>query len=339
MLVVNTRNITGIDSLSDLPEGELYAFLQEWFDEKTYVEGHTSGSTGKPKEIHLNKEDMRASARMTNHFLGIDSNAVLLLCLSVSYIAGKMMVVRALEAGAELWVVPVSSHPLRDVEWRNGRSVDLAAMIPMQVEVSLQEEKEAELFGRVRQLLVGGAPVSESLENRLGELSSVSYATYGMTETVSHVALRKIGQGMEYFALGDVCFGQDDRGCLLIDAPHLQQRYFVTNDVVDLLDERHFRWSGRWDHVIISGGLKFFPEVIERKISSLFDRRFFIAARPDERLGERIVLVVEEKLPMAWEELKEELGKVLTPYEIPREYIVLSDFAETSTGKVIRRLV
>lgn len=338
MLVINTQNILGINSLDSLPDGELQAFLREWFNEKTYVIGHTSGSTGKPKEIHLNKEDMRASARLTNRFFGIESGAVLLLCLSVSYIAGKMMVVRALEAGAELWVITTSSHPLREVEWMDNRSVDLAAMVPMQVEVSLQEKEETEMFGRVRQLLVGGAPISESLELRLSKLSTVSYATYGMTETVSHVALRKIGCEKEYFALGNVLFEQDKRGCLVIDAPHLQQHCFVTNDVVDLLDEKHFRWLGRWDHVIISGGLKFFPEVIEQKICNLFKGRFFIASRPDERLGEHIVLAVEGKLPMAIDLLKEQLGKVLTPYEMPREFIEMPHFMETCSGKVIRKL-
>lgn len=336
MLVVNTHDIHEVGCLSDLPDGELQTFLREWFDEKPYVVGHTSGSTGKPKEIYLSKEDMRASARITNRFFGIDRNSVLLLCLSVSYIAGKMMVVRALETGAELWVVPVCSHPLQEVEWIAGRSVDLAAVVPMQMVVSLHDKKEAELFGKVRQLLIGGAPVSESLESRLGELSTVSYATYGMTETVSHIALRKIGYEKEYFALGNVRFDRDERGCLCIDAPHLQQRHFVTNDVVELLDERHFRWLGRWDHVILSGGLKFFPEVIERKISDLFDGRFFIASQLDKRLGERIVLVVEGHLPMNLDLLKEQLSKVLTPYEMPREFIVLPHFAETRTGKVIR---
>lgn len=338
MVVLNTRNITGANCLIGLPDGELLDFLQEWFDEKPYVTGRTSGSTGKPKEIRLDKEDMRASARMTNRFFGINGDSVLLLCLSVSYIAGKMMVVRALEAGADLWAIPANSHPLRDVEWRDGQAVDLAAMVPMQVEVSLQERKEAELFGCVRQLLIGGAPVSERLEHQLERLPTVSYATYGMTETVSHVALRKIGWGMEYFALENVRFEQDERGCLLIDAPHLQQRHFVTNDIVDLLDEQHFRWLGRWDHVIISGGLKFFPEVIEQKISRFFNGRFFIASRPDERLGERIVLVVEGKLPMAFDLLKEQLDRVLNPYERPREFVVLPHFAETRTGKVIRKL-
>ena len=136
MLVVNTHDIHEVGCLSDLPDGELQTFLWEWFDEKPYVVGHTSGSTGKPKEIYLSKEDLRASARITNRFFGIDRNSVLLLCLSVSYIAGKMMVVRALETGAELWVVPVWSPPLQEGELIAGRSVDLAAVVPMQIVVS-----------------------------------------------------------------------------------------------------------------------------------------------------------------------------------------------------------
>lgn len=336
MYILDTRHLEEWIARGALPAGELSLFLEEWLDAKPYVVGHTSGSTGKPKEIRLNKADMRASARITNERLGIGPDAVLLLCLSVSYIAGKMMVVRALEAGAELWVVPPGTHPLREVDWQDGRKVDLAAMVPMQVEESLKTEGQA--FLNIRQLLVGGAPVASQLEEKLGGLPTACYATYGMTETVSHVALRKIGQDAYYTALGEVAFGKDERECLVITAPHLQEGCFVTNDVVELLDRRHFKWLGRWDNVINSGGLKFFPELIEEKIAALFRGRFFITSQPDERLGEKIVLVVEGELPLPQEQLNEELRKILAKYEVPREIAILPRFYETDSGKVIRRL-
>lgn len=335
---LNGQPITDFRALRSGTDPEIVAFLEEWFNERDTVAGHTSGSTGKPKEILLKKQDMRASARITNNFFKIGKDSVLLLCLSVSYIAGKMMVVRALEADADLWAVPVCSHPLRTLT--EDRKFDLAAMVPLQVEESLKVAEERSVLMNIRQLLVGGAPVSPELERQLLGLPVRCYATYGMTETVSHVALRRIGGGGEYFAVGDVEFAADERGCLLIDAPHLETKHFVTNDMVEVVDRWHFVWLGRWDHVINSGGIKFFPEVIEQKISCCLECRFFISSLPDKRLGERLVLVLESE---KWSEPQErrlfdELKKLLSPYEMPRELIYLSRFYETGSGKIIRKL-
>lgn len=312
---------------------ELYAFLEEWFNNEPYVAGHTSGSTGIPKEIRLDKEDMRASARLTNAFFRIDSGSVLLLCLPVSYIAGKMMVVRALEAGADLLVEPPSSRPFAGLD----RQVDLAAVVPLQMETSLDSPEDAERLHWVRQIIIGGAPVSPVLEKRLTGTGAACFATYGMTETVSHVALRRIGH-VDYAAVGEVYFTVDERDCLVIHAPHLKTRVFVTNDMVSLLDATHFQWLGRYDHVINSGGVKFFPEKIEEKLSGKIPCRFFISSLPDQRLGERIVLVLEGERwsasRMEW--LRDCLHKTLLPYEVPKEIWLLPRFRETDSGKVIR---
>lgn len=338
MYTIQTRRFRKSADLNGLPEGEVLDFLKEWFGEKDYVVGHTSGSTGQPKEIKLSKADMRASARITNEYLGIGGSSVLLLCLSVSYIAGKMMVVRALEAGAELMVQEVSSHPLSNFFSR--KQIDLAAMVPMQAEESLKEIRERENFRNIRQLLIGGAPVPSRLESQLREMPGQYYATYGMTETVSHVALRKLSVSEPYFALGEVSFSVDARGCLVIHAPHLQAKEFITNDLVDWIDSRHFQWLGRYDHVINSGGLKFLPEVLEAKIRACMARRFFITSLPDERLGQRIVLVLEgERLaPEEENQLMESVRQILTRYELPREICYLPHFSETFSGKVIRKL-
>lgn len=340
MYIIHNRNLKRPADLIQVPQGEVFTFLKEWFDEKPYVIGHTSGSTGTPKEIRLDKEDMRASAVLTNSFFGISAESVLLLCLSVSYIAGKMMVVRALEAGADLCVVPVGSHPMQESVdgGLSDMKIDLAAMVPMQVEESLRVPSEKAAFGSIRQLLIGGAPVSPELEKRLQHIPTQCYATYGMTETVSHIALRKLNDDGNYIALGNVTFSTDERGCLVIDAPHLRSRHFVTNDLVELSDEHRFRWLGRFDNVINSGGLKFFPEVIESKISSLFSCRFFITSQPDERLGQRIILMLEGANRPDVNELLQNMRKLLSAYEMPRAIFTCCRFRETTSGKIMRDL-
>lgn len=312
---------------------DVVQFLQEWYNAEDYVEGHTSGSTGKPKEIRLSKSDMRASARLTNEYLGIDAQAVLLLCLSPAYIAGKMMIVRALEAGASLVVVPPSSHPLRGLD----REISLAAMVPMQVAETLHDVESERQMLRIHHLLVGGAPVSRELESRLMTMPMHTYITYGMTETVSHVALRRVGEGC-YTALGDVTFTVDDRSCLVIDAPQLSIGRLVTNDVVSLNNSRQFVWQGRYDNVIMSGGLKFCAEQLEQKISSLISARYYITSAVDERLGQRIVLVIEGEAcdDDAMKLLYQALSNCLSRYEMPREIRFVSQFEETSSGKVKR---
>ncbi len=314
---------------------DVISFLQEWCDDNDYVMGHTSGSTGTPKSVRLLKSDMRASARLTNNFLGVDSHSVLLLCLSTAYIAGKMMVVRALEAGASLIVVTPSSTPLRKLT----EKITLAAMIPMQVSETLHDDDGEGQLSHVECLLVGGAPVSDELEQHLTALPTTTYVTYGMTETVSHVALRRVGE-MSYTALGDVTFSIDDRNCLVIDAPQLSGRRFITNDVVELRNERQFVWQGRYDHVIMSGGLKFCAEVIEQKISSLLSSRYYITAAPDAKLGQRIVLVIEGDAydDKSIELLRGGLVKCLSHYEVPREIRFKSHFDETFSGKIRRTL-
>lgn len=328
------RTMADVDKL---PEGEVSAFLKEWFDDRDYVLGHTSGSTGTPKEIRLKKEDMRASARLTNEFFGIGADSRLLLCLSVNYIAGKMMVVRALEAGAELLEVAVSSRPFESFEGEE--VIDLAAMVPMQVEKSCGVDDDRKHFSHVRNLLIGGAPVLPSLERKLGELPAKCYATYGMTETLSHVALRCLTKNEPYFALGDITFAVDERQCLVVRTPHLSEKEFVTNDLVELVDERHFWWTGRYDNVINCGGIKFSPEEIEKKVAHLMrGRRFFVASRRNELLGEELVMVIEGKRP-GFEEANRwlpEIESVLSPYERPKAYLFRTHLRETPSGKIIR---
>ena len=334
---INGSSFQTLSQLQGHVSSELYAFLQDWFSPEPFVWGHTSGSTGIPQAIRLYKRDMQASAELTNRFFDISASSKLLLCLSPRYIAGKMMVVRALSAGAMLYEQPVSSLPLEG--W--SVPVDLAAMVPMQVASTLSKADGADRLSLISRLLIGGAPVDAALETRLAALPCESYATYGMTETVSHVALRRLGcTDAVYAALGDVTFSVDDRTCLVVHTPHLSGKRFVTNDMVRLIDDRHFIWSGRYDNVIISGGLKFSAEELERKIAPLLFRRYYVTAAPDEFLGQHIVLVIEGEPydEVALQQLRAQLSGVLQRFEMPREIRFLSRFLETYSGKIRRVL-
>lgn len=332
---INGKRYTSPESMRGKVPEDVVNFLVEWYDDAEYMQAYTSGSTGVPKAIKLLKRDMLASAQLTNQFLGIDAQATLLLCMSPSYIAGKMMIVRAILAGAHLVVVPPSSTPLQTIDI----AITMTAMVPMQVAETLRQVQGKEQLSRVSKLLVGGAPVDSALEQQLLALPTTTYVTYGMTETVSHVALRRVGEPY-YTAIGDVSFTTDHRDCLVIDASQLSAKRFVTNDVVELIDHRHFCWKGRYDNIIMSGGLKFSAEQLEAKIAPLLASRYYFTAAPDERLGQHVVLVIEGQPydEVALEQLRVAMTAYLTRYEMPREIRFLERFAETASGKVKRLL-
>ena len=310
-------------------------FLRDWFDDSDFVMGHTSGSTGAPKPIRLSKNAMRESARRTNAFFKIGEESSLLLCLSTQYIAGKMMVVRALVSGCNLCLEKPSSTPLL------AGTFDLVSMVPMQV-YSLKQAKDGVLrLSHVRNLLVGGSPLAQEDADWLRSLSLHTYVSYGMTETVSHVALADLNEmtsdGMlVYHALPSVSFEQDDRECLIIHAEYLSSEPFVTNDVVDLLTETSFVWKGRWDNVINTGGVKVHPEIIEKKVTSLFPCAFYFVGVPDPKYGQRVVLKIEGA-PYSTIDLEASLQELLSPYEFPKEILFLDHFERTESGKIKRK--
>ncbi len=313
-------------------------FLDEWASPDDFVWGHTSGSTGEPKPVKLLKRDMEASAQLTNAFFGITNRSTMLLCLSPDYIAGKMMIVRAMLAGADLLVVPPSSRPMSNIF----DEIDFAAMVPAQVVESLKYPEDRERLGRIGHLIVGGAPLSTQTVAELNTLQVAAYATYGMTETVSHVALCRLGDSNRlYRAMEGITFSMDSRDCLVIRTPHFSTQEFVTNDVVELVGNQFFRWIGRFDHVINTGGVKVFPETVEQKIAGLFpSRRFFITASSDAKWGECVTLVIEgEPLSQVDETaLLDAVRERVTRYEFPRRVLYRLQFCETASGKVKRTL-
>jgi O-succinylbenzoic acid--CoA ligase len=282
----------------------------------------TSGSTGEPKTVIVKKQAMVNSAIATGDFFDLKPGNSALQCLPVKYVAGKMMLVRAMILGLDLEFVAPSSNPMRN----NEIDFDFVAMVPLQAQNSIQELK------KVKKLIIGGAAVNKTLEKQLLKLKTEVYETYGMTETITHIAARKLGE-KAFTVLPDVTVSYDDRNCLVIHAPKISDEVIITNDIVELVNENQFIFLGRIDNVINSGGIKLIPEQIENKLMSKIQQRFFIASKPDNELGEKLILVVEGDKVEFDHSIYEDLDK----YEKPKEILFIPKFKETATGKIMRK--
>jgi len=312
---------------SFIKEGEEFEkpvgdFLLDWFDSKDYIEMFTSGSTGEPKTVIVKKQAMVNSAIATGDFFDLVPGNSALQCLPVKYVAGKMMLVRAMILGLDLEFVAPSSHPMRN----NEINYDFVAMVPLQAQNSVQELK------KVKKLIIGGAAVNKNLEKQLLKLPTTVYETYGMTETITHIAARKLGENA-FTVLPDVTVSFDDRNCLVIHAPKISNEVIITNDIVELVNENQFAFLGRIDNVINSGGIKLIPEQIEKKLVSKIQQRFFITSKLDAELGEKLILVVEGEAVNFEDTIYEDLDK----YEKPKEVLFIPRFKETATGKIMRK--
>lgn len=303
-------------------------FLSEWRDSKPYIEARTSGSTGTPKSIRLLKDDMLQSAKATNEFFGIGRDSVLGLPLSVGYIAGKMMVVRAQLAGCRLLELPVSNH----VEVNT--PVDLLSVVPTQLDSLLDQANSEKL---IRNLLIGGAPLSAEYERRLLSRGFSAWLGYGMTETCSHVAIRRIGEDDVFHAMPGISFSHDDRGCLIVNSPSFSWHELATNDVVELLSPTAFRWLGRYDNVVNSGGVKLHPEALEKEYRRLIPDLpdFFLMGEPDEVLGQHLVMVMENPPAGIVENIK---ARLLDRKTAPKRLVAVAALPRGANGKV-RRIV
>ena len=315
-------------------EKSLFRFISEWLDETAFVIVKTSGSTGKPKLIRLEKDKMVASAKATGHYFQLGKKTMALLCLPCDYIAGKMMVVRSFVLGMNLLTVSPSSYPLSE----KLENVDFAAMIPLQVANSLAANFVQ--FNQIKQVIIGGGAVDSTLLQRLQKVKPICYATYGMTETITHIAVKRLNTPQAtaiYQALENVQFSQDKRGCLVIDALHLSSEKVTTNDLVHLVNRYTFEWLGRYDNVINTGGIKVHPEQVEKKLAIFISCRFFIASLPHEKLGNQVILVIEGDANKSQHLLEIDFKTILSKYEIPKRIYFQSKFAETPTGKIQRQ--
>ena len=348
-------------------------FIEEWANGESYVNVQTSGSTGRPKPMQAEKQRMAASARITCQFLGLKEGDSALLCLPLDYIAGKMMVVRALTCGLQLFATEPSSHPLKaapslveksrppmkksrpflkksrpPIKKSRPRSeksradffmggLDFAAMVPMQVWNSLQVPEERASLQAIRHLIIGGGAIDDALARELKDFPNAVWSTYGMTETLSHIALRRLS-GPDatdwYTPFEGVSLSLSDDGCLVIDAPEVCAERLVTNDLAELCPDGRFRILGRRDNVVCSGGIKIQMEEVERLLRPHLSVPFCATKVPDQQLGEALVLLVEG---MQQDSLTTLCKQVLPRLWRPRHIASVSHVPTTETGKIARQ--
>lgn len=311
-------------------KNHIITFIENWLDENRYIKVKTSGSTGIPKEIHLDKQNIWNSALATLSFFKLGNHTKALLGMSAEYIAGKMMLVRAMIGGWNLHISEPSKNPLKGEE-----EYDFTAMVPYQIFHSIKD------LHKVRKIIIGGGVVSPQLNRELEEIESEIFATYGMTETISHIAVRRLNgndRSEVYHALPNVSFEKNASNQLIINAPKISISKVVTNDVVELLSDTEFRFLGRLDNVINSGGVKIHPEEVEQKLSTFISEPFFIASRKDDALGEEVVMIIEKDEEQHLADFQSAF-QFLKHYERPRAIYTTPAFVYTDTDKIRRQEV
>lgn len=308
-------------------------FVSDWQSDSPTLLVHTSGSTGKPKPMLVEKRRMEASARITCGFLGLRAGDTALLCMPLDFIAGKMVVVRSLVWGLQLVAVEPSGHPLKGLT----ESPTFAAMVPMQVYNSLKVEEERRLLRDIKHLIIGGGAINRDMAEALRGFPNAVWSTYGMTETLSHIALRRLSgaEASEWYEPFDgVGVTTSADGCLVIDAPAVCAHPLVTNDIAEIApDGRRFRIRGRRDNVVCSGGLKLQIEEMEARLQPHLNVPYMISKRPDDKFGEAVVLLA---VTDDMESVCEVCRKHMPRYEQPRYFLAVSELPMTPTGKPAR---
>lgn len=312
---------------------DLYRFLADWFSDSPFMTVHTSGSTGTPKVLTVRKEQMMQSARITCEFLNLHTGDTALLCMPLQYIAGKMMVVRALVAGLNLILRTPSGHPLADVTV----PLRFVAMVPLQVFNTLQVLREKERLCHTDILIIGGGAIDTALENEIRLLPGEIYSTYGMTETLSHIALRRLNGSSaspHYRPFSSVELSLSPENTLVIKAPLVCDDILFTNDVAQLYPDHSFVILGRKDNIINSGGIKIQIEILEELLRSSITIPFAITSVPDAKLGQAVVLLLKEGTGI--EKVEEKICAVLPKYQQPRKILFIPEIPLTGNGKIDR---
>lgn len=319
-------------------EKDIFRFILDWISPMEYIEIQTSGSTGAPKVMEVDKTQVEASARATIDYLELKEGSIAFLCLPTQYIAGKMMIVRSLIGGMDLhFAEPISTPDMSSMD-----KIEFAGMIPMQASKLLETEKGRKELSKIKKLIIGGSFVPTSIEDKVASLPNKIWSTFGMTETITHIALRRLN-GTErsdwYAPLPTVKVSLDERGCVIIDAGYIGVKGLITNDLAQIDAEGKFRILGRIDNTVMSGGLLLFPEVIEKKLHGHFGLEFFIAGLRDPELGEQLVIFIEDpkkELADKEKDIMKGLEEKLTGYEVPRSIIFIDEFSRTGNSKILR---
>ena len=338
---VPVKKLSAITHAQTEFEKKVVGFAAEWLSGKNVFEFQTSGSTGIPRRIKFSREQIKASVKLTQEFFSLRPGQKALLCLDPDFIAGKMMIVRALEIGMDIYCTPPVSNPLEFLKTK----VDFAAFVPYQLEAILNSESASAKLKMIKTAIVGGSQVSDPLTQKLQTSSTRFFETYGMTETLTHIAIRKLNPAEETFTtLPGIKISLDERPCLNIQAGHLGNEVIQTHDLVNIFSERSFQVIGRYDNVINTGGIKVSPEDLENKVARALRNHFpncnyFIAGVKDQSFGEKVVLYIEgaQVMQPKKNELLADLKSVLRKWEVPKEIIIVPAFTRTNSGKINRK--
>ncbi len=304
-------------------------FALSWLNDNAFIEVESSGTTGTPKKYSINKSKITNSSKLTASTFNLPEGNSVLLCLSTDYIAGKMMLARSEVNRWNLFITEPSSNPLVDFEI----SLDFAAFVPNQI-FEILHSKEKEKLNSIKKIIIGGGEINESLKALLKEVNSEVYQTFGMTETVSHVAVKQIRpiEKKHYTALNGIHFSTNSNSCLVIHAPQLEETPIETNDCIELINATNFIWLGRFDNIINSGGIKINPENLEQKIKDQITNEFIVSSIPDDKLINKLIVLIEGKTELNLEKINASLGK----FEQIKELRFIAQFDRTASGKIIR---
>lgn len=311
----------------------LIDFFDEWNNSSKFINLESSATTGRSKIIKAKKKHLIQSAKKTGNLLNLKPYDSAICCLPVKYIAGKMMIIRSLVLNLKLYYINPSSHPIEKLN----KNIDFCAMNSIQAANSINK------ISLIKNLLIGGGIISKKIQNKLFSFKNNIYEVFSMTETYSHFAVKKISQYTKsnYFKLlKGFSIKKDQRNCLIIKTPYFN-RPIITNDIVKIKNNNLFRFLGRFDFLINSGGIKLCPEEIERKIYEYFDINyvFIISSIFDDKLGEKLILIIESDHinDLTKKNLIKMFQKKLSKYEVPKDILTIKKFKRTNTGKIIRK--
>lgn len=305
-----------------------------WFGKEEVLKIKTSGSTGLPKEIIISKKQIEYSALLSGRYFDLKPNQSSLLCIPSDKIGGIMQICRCILFQMKLICVKPTANPLIQIPLI---SVDTISLLPNQLYEILKDENQKSNLRQFKNILIGGGMLAQNLRNQLREENFPAYLTYGMTETISHIAIQNINRDDPdvYTVFDEIEISTDDRDCLCISNEILCNETVITNDVVELISNKSFRYKGRWDNIINSAGVKIFAENLEDKLYEIMDRPFFISSLPDPKYGQSVVLIIESEKQM--DDLVNKLKSKLEPFEIPKRIIYLKNFVRAGNGKIQRK--